>query len=38
MVPKVITPKLKESRMNIFTDVLKNTDNDPELLDRVNFL
>ncbi|KAJ8953538.1 hypothetical protein NQ318_002958 [Aromia moschata] len=33
MVPKLLTPKQKESRMNICADILNNIDADPGLLD-----
>ncbi|KAJ8937539.1 hypothetical protein NQ318_022963 [Aromia moschata] len=35
MVPKLITPEQKESRMNICADILNNIDTDPGLLDTV---
>ncbi|KAJ8935627.1 hypothetical protein NQ318_009137 [Aromia moschata] len=35
IVPKLLTPKQKESRMNICADILNNTDTDPGLLDTV---
>lgn len=33
MVPKLLTPKQKESRMDTCADLLNNTDYDPKLLD-----
>ncbi|KAJ8960237.1 hypothetical protein NQ318_003962 [Aromia moschata] len=33
MVPKLLTPEQKESRMNICADILNNIDTDPGLLD-----
>ncbi|KAJ8951785.1 hypothetical protein NQ318_019758 [Aromia moschata] len=36
MVPKLLTPEQKESRMNICADILNNIDTDPGLLDAVN--
>lgn len=35
MVPKILTPEQKESRMEICSDILKNIRKDPELLERV---
>ncbi|KAJ8946565.1 hypothetical protein NQ318_008295 [Aromia moschata] len=35
LVPKLLTPKQKESRMNICADTLNNIDTDPGLLDAV---
>ncbi|MBZ5796348.1 hypothetical protein K8353_40380, partial [Burkholderia contaminans] len=35
MVPKLLTPEQKESRMNICADILNNIDTDPGLLDTV---
>ncbi|KAJ8948191.1 hypothetical protein NQ318_010467 [Aromia moschata] len=35
MVPKLLTPEQKESRMNICADILKNIDTDPGLLDNL---
>ncbi|KAJ8952128.1 hypothetical protein NQ318_018464 [Aromia moschata] len=35
MMPKLLTPEQKESRMNICTDILNNIDTDPGLLDTV---
>ncbi|KAJ8953548.1 hypothetical protein NQ318_002968 [Aromia moschata] len=35
MVPKLLTPEQKESRMNIYADIVNNTDPDPGFLDRV---
>ncbi|KAJ8945742.1 hypothetical protein NQ318_012064 [Aromia moschata] len=34
MVPKLLTPEQKESRMNICDDIINNTDTDPGLLTR----
>ncbi|KAJ8960281.1 hypothetical protein NQ318_004006 [Aromia moschata] len=33
IVPKLLTPEQKESRMNICADILNNIDTDPGLLD-----
>ncbi|KAJ8942334.1 hypothetical protein NQ318_005326 [Aromia moschata] len=33
IVPKLLTPEQKESRMNIYADILHNIDTDPGLLD-----
>ncbi|KAJ8963141.1 hypothetical protein NQ318_018606 [Aromia moschata] len=35
IVPKLLTPEQKESRMNISADILNNSDTDPALLDTV---
>ncbi|KAJ8961117.1 hypothetical protein NQ318_008794 [Aromia moschata] len=35
MMPKLLTPEKKESRMNICADILNNIDTDPGLLDTV---
>ncbi|KAJ8955046.1 hypothetical protein NQ318_000478 [Aromia moschata] len=35
MVPKLLTPEQKESRLNICADILNNIDSDPGLLDTV---
>lgn len=35
MVPKILTPEQKESRMEICSDILKNIKKDPDLLERV---
>ncbi|KAJ8954346.1 hypothetical protein NQ318_011017 [Aromia moschata] len=35
MVPKLLTPEQKESRMNVCADILNNIDTDPGLLDTV---
>ncbi|KAJ8937783.1 hypothetical protein NQ318_012263 [Aromia moschata] len=35
MVPKLLTPEQKESRMNLCADILNNIDTDPSLLDTV---
>ncbi|KAJ8953846.1 hypothetical protein NQ318_006697 [Aromia moschata] len=36
MVPKLVAPEQKESRINICADILNNSDTDPGLLDTVN--
>ncbi|KAJ8932845.1 hypothetical protein NQ318_011498, partial [Aromia moschata] len=35
MIPKLLTPEQKESRMHICADILNNIDTDPGLLDTV---
>jgi hypothetical protein len=32
MVPRILTPEQKETRMNICADILQNTENDPNFL------
>jgi len=34
-VPRLLTPELKEIRMNICADILQNTENDPNFLENV---
>jgi hypothetical protein len=35
MVPRILTPEQKETRMNICTDILQNTENDLNFLGNV---
>ena len=35
MVPRILSPEQKEIRMNIFADILQNTENDPNFLENV---
>ena len=35
MVPRLLTPKQKEIRMNICADILQNTENDPNFLENI---
>jgi len=32
MVPRLLTPEQKEIRINIWADILQNTENDPNFL------